>query len=134
VSDLPFVDDYSTTIAAAPATVWPVLRRYADRSLRLTAPLGWLLGTEPRSGFAVAAETPERQLVLTGRHRFSTYRLVFNLTAAPSGATTLAAQTYAIFPGPASAIYRRLVIGTPGHRIAVRRMLSAVAKLSTQDS
>jgi hypothetical protein len=125
--DLPFVDEHRRTIHASADAVWTALRRYADASLRLGGPLAVVLGTVPRAGFAVVEVAPPRRLELAGRHRFSRYRLVFELTDGPDGGTVLAARTFAAFPGPHGRLYRALVIGTPAHRIAVRRMLYDVA-------
>ena len=126
--DLPaFVDEHRTTVAAAPDRVWASLRRYADRALATghSSPLTKVLGTDPPAGFAVVEEEPGARLVLAGRHRFSRYRLVFELRPAAPGSTTLAAQTWADFPGPAGAAYRLLVIGSRAHVLAVRRKLRA---------
>lgn len=133
-SELPYVDEHRTTIAAPRDLVWNALRRYVDSSLRVAAshPLAGLLGTEPRGGFEMAQEVPNQRLGLAGRHRFSRYRLVFDLTDVDDGSTRLSAQTYAAFPGPHGRIYRALVISTRGHVIAVKRMLRTVRRMSLE--
>ena len=138
---LPFVDEHGTRIAAPRELVWTALRRYVDSSLVEPSGdssrddsshlLGRLLGTEPRSGFAVAREVPNRHLGLAGRHRFARYLLVFEVADTDGGQTLLTARTYAAFPGPRGRIYRALVIGSRGHVVAVKRMLRSVRRLTT---
>jgi hypothetical protein len=130
--DLPFVDEYRVTVAAPREQVWNAVRRYAGSSLRIGAgnPLGWLLGTVPRAGFEVVREAAPVQLALAGRHRFSRYRLVFEVSEGATGQTIVAARTYAVFPGLHGGIYRALVIGTRAHAAAVRGMLRAISRTS----
>lgn len=133
--ELPFVDEHTLRIEAPRERVWPVLERYAEKAL--TTPdrglLATLLGTEPRSGFAVASSVPGERLELAGRHRFSRYELVFELTDAGDGtATRLHGLTYAVFPGLHGRLYRALVIGTRLHVVATRRMMGAVARIATR--
>jgi hypothetical protein len=78
-------------------------------------------------GFAVASAVPCERVSLVGRHRFSRYALVLDLTANLAG-TTLAALTYAEFPGLRGSIYRGLVIGSGAHRVLVRRLLRDVRR------
>jgi hypothetical protein len=130
--DLPYVDQHSLAITAPRANVWAALERYAGETI--VAPKGEvlarLIGAEPISGFAVAERDAERRLALEGRHRFSRYRLVFELLDAPDGATELRASTYALFPGLHGRIYRALVIGTRLHVLATRGLLRAVRRRS----
>ena len=99
MSELPFVDEHSIRIPASRDQVWSALRRYVDSTLGAGAhsPLTWILGTEPRAGFEIEREVPGEQLGLAGRHRFSVYRLVFELVEV-AGETQLSARTYAEFP------------------------------------
>jgi hypothetical protein len=129
---LPYVDEHRTTIAASRDLVWRALRHYVDSSLGVGErhPLARLLGTEPPGGFEVAQEIPGRHLSLAGRHRFSRYRLVFDLADVAGGKTLLSARTYAAFPGLHGRTYRALVIGTRGHVVAVNRMLRTVGRRS----
>jgi hypothetical protein len=73
-------------------------------------------------------------LALSGRHRFSSYELRFELVPEHPGSVVIHATTRAIFPGLHGQIYRTLVIGTGGHRIAVRRMLTSIARRLEHDA
>ena len=66
-----------------PDVVWPALRSYVDRLLAASSGglFTRLLGAQPAAGFEVSEEVLDERLVLTGRHRFSRYRLVFELEA-----------------------------------------------------
>jgi hypothetical protein len=125
--DLPFVDEYSRDVAAAPEQTWAALHDYVARLT--TSSHGILfrvLGTEPRSGFEVVGTDPPREIVLSGRHRFSTYRLVFRVD--PHGdASRLRALTYAQFPGLRGRAYRTALMVSTGHRRATEKMLRTVA-------
>lgn len=132
---LPFVDVHSVLVPAPRAAVWEALQEYVARSLLLPArhPLALVLGTEPRTGFAVTGSLRRERLVLTGRHRFSRYRLTFELAdagAATDGPATteLRAVTHAAFPGLHGAAYRALVIRTGAHAVATTRILRAVRR------
>jgi hypothetical protein len=141
---LPYIDEHATVIAADRDTAWRELGAVVDRTFSggRSPGVARLLGcadhkvSGPRPlaegstlpGFRVAAATPGRELTLAGRHRFSSYALVFRLDEAGPGQSRVRAETRAGFPGPAGAIYRLLVIGTGGHAILVRRMLTAVQK------
>ncbi len=131
-SELPFVDEHRIRIAASRDLVWAALRRWADSSLAIGDGnvLARLLGTEPRTGFEVTREIPDRHLSLAGRHRFSRYLLVFELAEVAGEATMLSARTYAAFPGAHGRVYRALVIGTRAHAVAVEHMLRSVRHLS----
>ena len=81
----------------------------------------------PRSGFEVVGTDPPRELALGGRHRFSTYRLVFRVD--PEGAgSRLRALTYAVFPGVRGRAYRSALMLSTGHRRATENMLATVAR------
>jgi hypothetical protein len=142
--DLPFIDNFDTTVDASPPAVYEALARHLGRSLGTAgarvacrilgcAHRGASLSTPPvegqeASGFVVAgAEAPDR-LVLEGRHRFASYRLSFTLDPLPRNRTKLSARTDALFPGFTGGLYRALVIGSGGHEIVARRMLAAVAR------
>jgi hypothetical protein len=125
---LPFIDEISLEVAAPRDEVWSRLERFAQRSLLSSGgPFHRVLGTEPRPGFEVAASVPGERLELTGRHRFSRYRLEFTLNDSAPGTTRLAARSFAEFPGAHGRAYRALVIGTRLHVLATRGMLRAIA-------
>jgi hypothetical protein len=146
---LPYIDAHGVDVAADVDTTWVALLRVVRDGLGGAADewLGRALRVEPRHasgrwepdlepGAALAGFTVERArrpelLSLRGRHRFSRYRLDFELTAARPDETDVRthvrARTWAEFPGLAGAAYRALVIGSGGHGLAVRRMLRRVA-------
>jgi hypothetical protein len=118
---LPYIDEHATTVAANREETWSALLRVMCRDPHdpSSVPLGFVLD-EAR---------PCDRLALKGRHPFAVYRLVFELDSEPGSPrrTRLRAQTWAHFPGLHGKLYRALVIGTGGHRIAVRRMLNRIA-------
>lgn len=126
---LPLLDEHSATFAASQSAVWQAVSRYA-RSMAHSdhAVLGRLLGTEPESGFELAEEVEHEHLVLTGRHRFARYRLVFKLDGESSNSTKLSVLSFAEFPGARGRLYRRLLMGTRGHELAIRRMLHTIGR------
>ncbi|MCL8012520.1 hypothetical protein [Streptomyces sp. AS02] len=109
---LPFIDEHTTIVEANTDAVWRELTARTD-------------GTR---GFRVAVSTRGRELALVGRHPFSRYALIFHLDETDQGHTRLRAESRATFPGPAGAVYRRLVIGTGAHALLVQRMLTKVRK------
>jgi len=122
---LPYIDEYSTTIAANPDDTWAAL---------LTVMCGNPDdATRSPIGFTVGEAVPPQRLVLQGRHWFSVYRLVFLLEKAGDATgditvgTRVHAQTWAAFPGVKGTVYRALVIGSRGHRVVVRLMLHRIA-------
>ena len=130
MSELPFVDEHEILIPAPRDHVWRTLRRYVDSSLGVGArnPVAWILGTQPRAGFEVEREIPAEQLDMAGRHRFSRYRLVFELADAADDETQLSARTYAEFPGLRGRAYRALVIGTRLHVLATNQILRSIRR------
>jgi hypothetical protein len=125
---LPFVDEHTRAVAATPDQTWAALESYvAGMTSAPHAVLGPVLGTHPRSGFAVAESDPPREIVLEGRHRFSTYRLVFRI-ASTGGGSRLSALTYAAFPGLKGRLYRTGLMVTTGHARATRFMLWSIGR------
>src|SRR5690625_635700 len=126
--ELPYIDEHTVRVDAPRQPVWTALQRYVTSLLRgaESNPLVALLGPDPRAGFAVAESTEQQRLILVGRHRFSRYQLVFELTDDPGGGTLLHARSYAAFPGLHGRAYRALVIGTGLHVVATNYMLRAI--------
>jgi hypothetical protein len=126
---LPFVDEHVWPVAAPVEQTWTALRAYVDRLVAARhAVLSRVLGTVPVSGFAVAEERAPDEVTLAGRHRFSTYRLVFRVTSDGAGGSRLHALTYAAFPGLRGTAYRAALMASTGHARATRRMLRLVAE------
>ena len=120
---LPYIDEHAITIDANREETWSALLRVMCRDPLnpATVPIGFVLD-EAR---------PYDRFALKGRHPFAVYRLVFelgqNLTDPAPRRTRLRALTWAAFPGLHGTVYRALVIGTGGHRFAVRQILKRVA-------
>ncbi|MHB8240484.1 MAG: hypothetical protein ACYDHN_00710 [Solirubrobacteraceae bacterium] len=143
---LPYIDDHSIQIGVARENVWralaPALR--ADLGGAVAPALSRLLALEPArrtgdwrgeaqlgatlAGFAVAETDAPRRLELRGRHRFSSYALIFELDDTRGDSCTLRARTFAEFPGLTGRAYRALVIGSRGHRLVVKRLLRSIAR------
>jgi hypothetical protein len=117
---LPYIDQHVTTVRADRATTWTALLRRMcrgpDDPSTVRLPFFWL-----------DEEQAEKRLALDGAHFFSVYKLVFELVDDGPQGTRLTALTWADFPGIHGKAYRALVIGTGGHRVAVRRMLRRIA-------
>jgi len=116
---LPYIDEYAIPVSADRAATWAAVLRVMCRDAHDPATVPF--------GFALDEATAPERFALKGRHWFASYRLVFILTGLPDGSTRLAAQTWAAFPGIKGRIYRAMVIGSGGHRVAVRRMLNRIA-------
>ncbi|MGW2823012.1 hypothetical protein ACWC24_18775 [Streptomyces sp. NPDC001443] len=146
ISSLPYLDEHATAITAETDEVWHVLAAALDRSFSRP---GWatytrLVGCVDRSvsgprplaegstfpGWRVVAADPGRELVLQGRHRFSSYALIFRIDRLGPGRSRLRAESRAAFPGLAGGLYRGLLIGTGGHVVGMRRLLSAIRRRS----
>jgi hypothetical protein len=120
---LPYIDEHAITVDANREDTWSALLRVMCRDPHdpSTVPTGFVLDE---------ARRPER-FALKGRHPFAVYRWVFELDIEPGDQephrTRLRARTWADFPGIHGKIYRALVIGTGGHRMAVRWTLKRIA-------
>jgi hypothetical protein len=132
---LPYVDEHTIRIPTSRDQAWTGLERFV--AARLCRPhytiFARLLGTVTPGGFEVAERTRARRLTLVGRHRFSRYQLIFELTDAPDDATTVHAKTYAAFPGLPGRVYRALVIGTGVHRLATNRLLRTIGRFTADE-
>ena len=148
--DLPFVDEHEATVAAEPDRVWQALLTTLEQAFSRPAAAAYarLVGCRPASasgprplapgstlpGFRVVRAVPGSELVLEGRHRFSTYAMVVRLEPDGAGATHLRAETDATFPSVAGGAYRALVIGSRGHVLGMRRLLAAVRRRAETDA
>jgi hypothetical protein len=142
VSQLPYLDEHSTEIAAGTGEVWTALLAMADG-----LGMAWYTrivgcadhtasGPRPLAegstipGFRVTTAVPASELVLEGRHRFSSYALIFRIDRLDAGRSRLRAESRAVFPGVLGRVYGLLVVGTRGHVVGVRHMLSTVKRHS----
>jgi hypothetical protein len=124
----PFIDRHRIRVDAPARVTWAALERYACHSLgvRPGGVVAWLLGTVPARGFHASTPDAGRSLALTGRHRFSQYRLVFHIDRGGAGGSEVSASSYAAFPGVWGRLYRALVVGSGLHIVATRRILRGV--------
>ncbi|WP_328745572.1 hypothetical protein OHT57_09160 [Streptomyces sp. NBC_00285] len=148
IAALPLVDEHTTDVAAEAVAVWRALGETLDRSFGhpRSGRYATLVGVADRTasgprplaegsvlpGFRVARATPGRELVLVGRHHFSTYALVFRLDGTGGGRVRLQAETRARFPGPLGALYRLLVISSGAHALLTGRLLAAIGRRAEQ--
>jgi hypothetical protein len=141
VAALPYVDEHAISIDVDdPLRVWGALGVVIERGWRAPGLVTRLLRAEPAGrsgdplvagstlpGFVVATAEPGRELILRGRHRFSSYALIFHLSL-DGRRTRLGAETRASFPGTDGRVYRLLVIGTRAHVVIVRALLHATRR------
>jgi hypothetical protein len=148
IAQLPFIDEHATFIATGTDRVWLALTQMLDRSLsggawaRYARAIGCAdvatAGPRPLTagsalvGFRVVEATHASELALAGRHHFSSYALIFRLEELDAGQSRVSAETRAEFPGVMGYLYRLLVVGTGGHVVGVRRLLSATKRRSEQ--
>lgn len=149
VTDLPFIDEFDATVEAPPSQVFSALTRAMDRTFSgaagqvFTAVLGCLhrgasytvppVEGQEVNGFRVARVEAPSLLVLEGQHRFAIYRLTLRVEGVGPDRSRLSARTDAAFPGLTGRLYRLGVIGTGGHAMIAKRMLSAVARRAERD-
>lgn len=142
----PYLDEHATVVAADAGDVWAALLDALDRSFSGTGAAGYAravgsvdaTASGPRPldvgstvpGFRVATVMPGRELVLVGRHRFSSYAFTFRVEQVGPGRSRLRAESRAAFPGALGALYRLLVVGTGAHVVLVRRLLGTVRRRS----
>ena len=116
---LSYIDEHAISVAADRAETWSALLRVLCRDPEDPS-------TVP-SGFALEESRPPERFVLKGRHPFAVYRWVFELDAEAPQRTRIRSATWADFPGLHGTFYRALVIGSGGHRVAVRWTLRRIA-------
>ncbi len=131
-TELDHIDGHTIVIDRRREQVWAALDRYVSQHMvaRHSTRLGRILGADPPGGFARISAEEGREVILTGCHRFSRYRLSFELTDTTDGRTRLTATTHATFPGVSGKLYRLAVIGSRGHAMVVKRMLRSVERRS----
>ncbi|MEV7952570.1 hypothetical protein [Streptomyces sp. NPDC088141] len=128
ITSLPHIDEHTTDIAAEVDDVWRGLDEELDGAFSHTGFAGCArrVGAADRTasgprplaagstfpGFRVVTAVPGQELILQGRHRFSSYALIFRLDPGDSGRSRLRAESRAAFPGLTGGLCRRLVIGT----------------------
>ncbi len=143
-SDVPFIDEHETEIDAPVDDVWAALVEQVSRlfggglapwyARAVRCDDQTAAGPRPMGegstipGFRVTTLVSPSELVLDGRHRFSTYSLRFRLEPIDRERSRLCAETRATFPGVSGRVYRFVVIGTGGHEVAVRRLLTRVKR------
>lgn len=141
---LPYLDEHTTTIETDPEDGWRALVEVVDGafSRRRAVAYARIVGCNPSTasgprplqrgstipGFRVVAADPAVELVLEGRHRFSTYALTFRLEQVDSGRSRLRAETRAAFGGMPGFMYRLLVVGTGGHVRVVQHLLASIRR------
>jgi hypothetical protein len=141
---LPHVDEHSLLVAAGREDTWEALLRVVEASVssagapRFARIVGCAdteaSGPRPLAegsaipGFHVAGAEAPSELALAGRHRFSSYALIFRLDELDAGCTRVRAETRAEFPGLKGRAYRTLVISTRMHVLATRRILAGVKR------
>lgn len=144
--ELPFIDEHSILIDADRETTWRALTEsFGSSGGKLFALYGKLISVDPdsnegkldqvgstRIGFRVSGSKPAQLLELTGRHRFSTYSLTWDITEEPFGKSRLSATTHAKFPGIHGRAYKAAVIDSSAHARVNRRMLEAVGHRATR--
>ncbi len=149
VGALPHVDEHEIEVAAGIDDVWAALLQL-DGSFTgpLVAAFVRVIGCVYRDrggprpltegstmpGFQVATAVARSELVLAGRHHFSTYALAFRIESLGADRARLSAESRAAFPGLAGGMYRRLVIGTGAHVLAVRRLLRGIGRVAESRS
>lgn len=123
---LSYIDQHAITVDANPAETWSALLRVLCHDPHDPAGVP--------TGFVLDEARPPQRLALKGRHPFAIYRWVFELDPLnglngkeQAERTRVRSATWADFPGVHGQICRALVIGTGGHRVAVRWTLKRVA-------
>ena len=139
---LPRIDEHSVEVDAPPEATWRALVDWIARSSRDRRQIRFaaLLGCDPAQphgkpgdegstlpGFRVARSIPPREMALEGEHRFSDYRLRFDIEAR-DGRSLCTATTHAAFPGVTGQLYKTAVIRSQAHRLLLKRLLRGLAR------
>jgi len=136
-SSPPFIDEHNCQIQAPANVVWLSLLAILRTTMKGGQWFARLLSCDPSTGtqdfegkigetlpgFRVETCEANKKLVLCGRHRFASYKLVFIIDG-----ECLRALTYAEFPGVLGRIYRAAVISSGAHGMVTRRLLSQVSR------
>lgn len=115
---LSYIDEHARSVDANRDRAWQAMLRVVCRDPHEPS---------PPTGFVVDSVAEPHRLALRGQHWFSKYALIFELDEEGPGRTRVRARSYGDFPGLRGRIYRALVVGTGGHRLAVRQMLRRIA-------
>jgi len=128
-SELPLIDVHSAGVAATPETVFDALERLGPRvgTDAVSRTYARLVGTEDRGPFHLARSERPGLVLLAGSHRFSRFELAFRIEPAGRG-SVMHAETRAVFPGIGGRLYRAAVIGSGGHRVAMRLLLGSLKR------
>jgi hypothetical protein len=129
MSELPFVDVHETAVAVTPEAAFAALERIGPRigTDPIFSRYARLVRAEDVGAFHVARSERPTLVVLGGSHRFSRYELVCRIEPSEDG-SVVRFETWAEFPGPAGRLYRAAVIGTGGHRVAMRLLLASLKR------
>jgi hypothetical protein len=140
---LPFIDAPNIDVLASPQRCWDALTAVIGGRLERSSAraVAAVLGCDDRgargsheatgstlAGFHVVRCDPPVRWRLEGAHRFSQYSLEFRVEDLGDGRSRVHAESRARFPGWYGTMYRTLVIGSHGHRVAVRRMLEGIKR------
>jgi hypothetical protein len=137
MEQLPHIDEHAVETRGPRDAVWTSLLRTLRRTMGGSSTFARLLGCDPSRisadfdgsvgqtlpGFRVVEADPGHHLTLEGRHRFSRYRLTFDLDA-----DQVRARTDAAFPGALGRMYRAAVIGSGAHKLITQRMLRQIVR------
>lgn len=134
--ELPYIDTHTVTVAASPEAAFDAVVRTLPRAgARGPASVyARMVGCEDGKPFAIAASRRPAELVLTGRHRFSRYELAFQFAPDGPSRSVVRATTRAAFPGVGGRLYRAAVIGSGGHRLAMRALLADLRRRAERGS
>jgi hypothetical protein len=149
LDDLPRIDEHDIVVAAGADDVWHAAMEvlgtsssspWAKTFVRLlgcrpSAASAWQAAAAGSSvpGFTIVDTDCPQLLVLAGRHRFSRYGVVLRIEPVPGG-SRCRLESRAVFPGPHGSLYRRAVLGSGAHVVALRRLLRHIRRTAEQRS